>query len=143
MKERNNYVSQGTKKYKTKRSLIKKPLCICKNFRLKKIYIIVTTKSTWIIRLFAAGQLEALKLALKTPIRSSIFACPFAAGEVSKEGVFSSLYFPAFKLNTKICGVNLCIQYEYRKIQIRNHSVFGHLSRSAECIIVSRTLKIL
>ena len=85
---------------------MKKPLCNCKNFRLKKIYIIVTTKSTWIIRLFAAGQLEALKLALKTPIRSSIFVCPFAAGEVSKEGVFSSLYFPAFKLNTKICGVN-------------------------------------
>ena len=27
-------------------------------------------------------------------------------------------------------GVNLCIQYEFRKIRTRNNSVFGHFSRS-------------
>ena len=45
--------------------------------------------------------------------------------------VFSGLYFPVFGLNMEIYSKNLLIQFEYRKIQARKKSVFGHLSRSA------------
>ena len=51
------------------------------------------------------------------------------AQKVAKYGVFSGPYFPVFGLNTY--SVNLRIQSEYRKIQARNHSVFGLFSRSA------------
>ena len=47
-------------------------------------------------------------------------------------GVFSCSYFPVFGLNTEIYGVNLRIQSEYRKIQTRKNSVFGHSSRSVQ-----------
>ena len=50
--------------------------------------------------------------------------------KVSKYGVFSGPHFPAFVLNMEIYGVNLRIQSEYRKIQSRKNSVFGHFSRS-------------
>ena len=49
---------------------------------------------------------------------------------MSKYGDFSGPYFPVFGLNTKIYGVNLLIQSEYRKIRTRKNSVFGHFSRS-------------
>ena len=48
---------------------------------------------------------------------------------MSKYGVISGPYFPVFGLNTEIYSVNICIQSEYRKIQTRNNSVFGHFSR--------------
>ena len=50
--------------------------------------------------------------------------------KVSKYGVFSGPYFPAFGLNTEIYGVNFCIQSEYRKIRTRINSVCGHFWRS-------------
>ena len=50
--------------------------------------------------------------------------------KMSKYGVISSPYFPVFRLNTEIFGVNLRIQSEYRKTRTRNNSVFGHFSRS-------------
>ena len=37
----------------------------------------------------------------------------------------------------EIYEVNLCIQSEYRKIQTKNNSVFGHFSRSACSILFS------
>ena len=49
---------------------------------------------------------------------------------MSKYEVFSGPYFPVFGLNTEIYGVNLRIQSEYRKIQTRKNSVFGHFLRS-------------
>ena len=49
---------------------------------------------------------------------------------MSKYGVISGPYFSVFALNTEIYGVNLPVQYEYRKIQTRNDSVFVHISRS-------------
>ena len=49
---------------------------------------------------------------------------------MSKYGVISGPYFPVFGLNMDIYGVNLRIQSEYRKIQTRNNSVFGHFLRS-------------
>ena len=48
------------------------------------------------------------------------------AGKVSRYGVISAPYFHVFGLNTEIYGVNLGIQFEYRKIRTRNNSVFGH-----------------
>ena len=56
------------------------------------------------------------------------------AWKVSKYGVIFGLYFPVFGLNTEIYFVDLLlhIQSEYRKIQTRNNSVFGHFSRSDE-----------
>ena len=53
------------------------------------------------------------------------------AWKVSKYGVFSGLYFPAFGLNTERYEVSLCIQSECRKIRTRKNSVFGHISHSA------------
>ena len=50
------------------------------------------------------------------------------AWKVSKYGVFSSPYFPAFGLNTEIYFVNLRILSEYRKIRTRKNSVFGRVS---------------
>ena len=49
---------------------------------------------------------------------------------MSKCEVISDPYFPVFGLNTGIYGVNLRIQSEYRKMLIRNNSVFRHFSRS-------------
>ena len=40
-------------------------------------------------------------------------------------------YSLVFGLNTEICGVDLRIQSECRKIRTRNNSVFGHFLRSA------------
>ena len=40
---------------------------------------------------------------------------PSTTWKVSKYGVFSGPYFPAFGSNTEIYGVNLCIQSECEK----------------------------
>ena len=50
--------------------------------------------------------------------------------KVSKYGVFSGPYFPAFGLNTERYEVSLRIQSECGKIRTRKYSVFGHFSRS-------------
>ena len=52
------------------------------------------------------------------------------AWKVSKYGVISSVYFPAFGLNTERYEVSLRIQSECRIIQTRNNSVFGPFSGS-------------
>ena len=61
---------------------------------------------------------------------SMILLVFITARKVSKYRVFSSLYFPVFKLNTEIYGVNLGIKSEYRKIQTRKNSALGLFSRS-------------
>ena len=53
----------------------------------------------------------------------------FTAWKVSKYGVFSGPYFPAFGLNAEKYGVSLRIQSECGKIQARKNSVFEHFSR--------------
>ena len=50
--------------------------------------------------------------------------------KVSKYGVISGPYFPAFEVNTERYEVSLRIHSECGKIQTRNNSVFGHFSRS-------------
>ena len=50
------------------------------------------------------------------------------AGKVSKYGVFSGPYFPAFELNTE--RVSSSIHTKCRKIRTRKNSVFGQFSRS-------------
>ena len=50
---------------------------------------------------------------------------------MSKYGVFSDLYFPAFGLNTERYWVSLRIQSECRKIRTRKNSEFGYFPRSA------------
>ena len=50
---------------------------------------------------------------------------------MSKCGVISGPYFSVLGLNREICGVNIWIQSEYRKIRTRNDSVLGHFIRSA------------
>ena len=52
------------------------------------------------------------------------------ARNVSKYGVFSDPYFPAFGLNTERYFVSLRIQSECGKIRTRKNSVFGHFSPS-------------
>ena len=54
----------------------------------------------------------------------------YTAWKVSKYGVFSGPHFPVFGQNTEIYEVNIRIQSEYRKIQTRKNSIFGHFSRS-------------
>ena len=61
----------------------------------------------------------------------------YIAWKVSKYGVFSSPYFPVFGLNTKIYGVDLRIQSEYRKIQTRKNSVFAHFPRIVTFLMYS------
>ena len=51
------------------------------------------------------------------------------AWKVSKYGVFSGPYFPAFGLNTERYGLSLRIQSECGKIRTRKNSVVGHFSR--------------
>ena len=48
--------------------------------------------------------------------------------KVSKYGVFSGPYFPAFGLNTERYEVFLRIQSKCGKIRTRKNSVFGHFS---------------
>ena len=50
--------------------------------------------------------------------------------KVSKYGVLSGPYFPAFGLNTERYSVSLHIQFNCGKIGTRKNSVFGHFSRS-------------
>ena len=52
------------------------------------------------------------------------------ARKVSKYGVFSGPYFPAFWLNTERYFVSLRIQSECGKLRTRKNSVFGHVSYS-------------
>ena len=52
------------------------------------------------------------------------------AWEVSKYGVFSGPYFPAFGLNTERYRVSLCIEPECGKIWTRRNCVFGHFLHS-------------
>ena len=58
------------------------------------------------------------------------YADHYIAWKMSKCGVLSGPYFPKFGLKMEICSSNLCIQSEYRKIQTRKNSVFGHFSSS-------------
>ena len=53
---------------------------------------------------------------------------------MSKYGVFSGPYFPAFGLNTERYEVSLRIQSECGKIRTRKISVPGHFSRSDRLI---------
>ena len=50
--------------------------------------------------------------------------------KVSKYGVFSGPYFPAFGLNTERYSIRIRIQPECEKIRTRKNSVFGHFLRS-------------
>ena len=54
--------------------------------------------------------------------------------KVSKYGVFYGSYFPVavFGITTKIYGVNLCNQSEYRKLRTKKNSVSGNFSRSVK-----------
>ena len=58
----------------------------------------------------------------------------YTAWKVSKYGVFSGPYFPAFGLNTERYEISLRIQSECGKIQTRKNSVFGHISYSVNPI---------
>ena len=66
------------------------------------------------------------------PGNSHQFATPKInnAWILSKYGVFSSPYFPAFGLNTEICSVSPRIQSECGKIHTRKNSIFRHFSLS-------------
>ena len=52
------------------------------------------------------------------------------AWKMTKHGVISGPYFPAFGLNTERYFVSLRIQSACGEIRTRNNSTFGHLSRS-------------
>ena len=62
----------------------------------------------------------------------------YTAWKVSKYGVFSGLYFPAFRLNTERYSVSLRIQSKCRKMRTRRNSLFGHFSHSV--ILMFRTI---
>ena len=53
----------------------------------------------------------------------------YALREVSKYGLISGPYFPAFGL-IFLYFVNLRIHSKYRELRTRNNCVFGHFSRS-------------
>ena len=62
------------------------------------------------------------------------------AWKVSKYGVFSDPYFPAFGLSTERYSLFLRIQSEYGKIRTTKNSVFGHFSHSAVFTLVESPL---
>ena len=62
----------------------------------------------------------------------------YTAWKVPKYGVFSGLYFPAFRLNTERYSVSLRIQSKCRKMRTRRNSLFGHFSHSV--ILMFRTI---
>ena len=72
-------------------------------------------------------------------IASWLYSNPSTTWKVSKYGVFSGPYFPAFGLNTEIYSVNLSIQSECGKIRTRKNSLFGNFSRSDTILIWSRS----
>ena len=55
---------------------------------------------------------------------------PHTAWKLSRYGVFSDPYFPAFGLNTERYSLSLHIHSECGKIQTRKNPVFGHFSCS-------------
>ena len=57
---------------------------------------------------------------------------------MSEYGV-SGPYFPAFGLNTKIYGVNLHFQSEWREIWTRKYSVSGHITHNVHYSRYSET----
>ena len=63
------------------------------------------------------------------------------ARKVSKWGVFSGPYFPVFELDTENYGGNLRIQSEYKKIQARKNSVFGHFSCNVQSVKLVNTYR--
>ena len=63
---------------------------------------------------------------------------PNTTWKVSKYRVFSGRHFPVFRLNTEIYGVNLHIQFEYRKIRTRKNCVFRHFS----CSLINKLKKL-
>ena len=65
---------------------------------------------------------------IKMPRRQLL--CINNAGKLSKYGVFSGPYFPAFGLNTERYEASIRIQPKYGKIRMRKYSVSGHVSRS-------------
>ena len=73
----------------------------------------------------------------KRPVVWNGFIKPNIVWKVSKYGVFSGPYFPAFGLNTERYGVSLRIQSECGKIRTRKNYVFGHFSRSVSLNIYS------
>ena len=56
----------------------------------------------------------------------------YTARKMSKYGVFSGAYFPAFGLNTERYGFSLRIQSKCGKIRTRKNSVFGLFLRSVK-----------
>ena len=70
---------------------------------------------------------------------SILFLLPYTAGKVSKYGIFSGPYFPAFGLNTERYFVPLRIQSECGKLRTRKNSIFGHISHSANANVKYKT----
>ena len=66
-----------------------------------------------------------------------LFTGAYTAWKVSKYGVISGPYFPAFGLNTERYEVSLRIQSESWKMRTRNSSAFGLFSGSAICVLYS------
>ena len=62
---------------------------------------------------------------------SGVFKESALRGKCPNVELFLVRIFLYFGQITEIYGVNLRIQSEYRKIWIRNDTVFGHFSRSA------------
>ena len=86
----------------------------------------ISTRSRALKYLFAVLHLIYL------PCISNCSACNYqiiTAWKVSKYGVISGPYFPAFGLNTERY-LSLRIQSECGKIRTTNNSVFGQFSRS-------------
>ena len=104
------------------------------------------TFSTWLSSSFAPifTSMNNLKLValsegsthVAVTLKSSmVVSDQITALKVSKYGVFSGPYFPAFGLNTERYSVSLRIQSEYGKMRTRKSSVFEHFSRSG-CLTV-------
>ena len=75
-------------------------------------------------------KLEVFSLTFQKPLITS--GTMITAWKMSKYGVFSGLYFPAFGLNTEKMGT------ECGKIRTRKNFVFGHFSHSRSYTQIKR-----
>ena len=80
---------------------------------------------------------------MKNVIVSDTLVYLFTASKVSKYGVFSGPYFPAFGLNTERYSLSLRIQSECGKIRTRKTPYLATFHALAECRQLSKTDEIL
>ena len=96
----------------------------------------------FLVRIFFACWIHGNPIVVHThEVNPVDYAIAFTAWKMSKNGVISGLYFPAFGLNTDRYSVSAHIQSECGKVRTRNYSVFWHFARSDQSLGLDYVMK--